>query len=119
RGARTPLDAISSPTLGACDLAATFLFPFVAIRVIAAEKQSGGMKILLQLPGSLATKISAKALVLLLAWLVTLIPGLVALVLWKFYGGHLHAPETGDVLFCHLLRTMFICGIAVAGAGVV
>jgi hypothetical protein len=112
----TPLDGIVSPTFGAYDLAATFLFPFVAIRVIAAEKQNGGIKILLQLPGSLATKVSAKALVLLAAWLVTLIPGLVALVLWKFYGGHLPAPETANVLFGHLLRTMLSAGVAVAAA---
>jgi ABC-type transport system involved in multi-copper enzyme maturation permease subunit len=112
----TPLDGIVTPTFGAYDLAATFLFPFVAIRVIAAEKQSGGMKILLQLPGGLATKISAKALVLLAAWLVTLIPGLVALVLWKFYGGHLYAPETANVLFGHLLRTMLSASVAVTAA---
>jgi ABC-type transport system involved in multi-copper enzyme maturation permease subunit len=53
----TPLDGIVSPTFGAYDLAATFLFPFVAIRVIAAEKQNGGIKILLQLPGNLVTKV--------------------------------------------------------------
>lgn len=112
----TPLDGIVSPTFGAYDLAATFLFPFVAIRVIATERQSGGIKILLQLPGSLAAKISAKALVLLAAWLVTLIPGLLALVLWKSYGGHLHAPETANVLFGHLLRTMLSASVAVTAA---
>jgi len=112
----TPLDGIVSPTFGAYDLAATFLFPFVAIRVIAAEKQSGGLKLLLQLPGSLAAKISAKALVLLAAWLVTLLPGLAALVFWKSYGGHLHAPETANVLFGHLLRTMLSASVAVTAA---
>src|SRR5258706_10838576 len=60
----TPLDGILVPTFGAYDLAATFLFPFVAIRIIAAEKQSGALKLLLQLPGSLAAKMSAKGLVL-------------------------------------------------------
>ena len=112
----TPLDGIVSPTLGAYDLAATFLFPFVAIRVIAAEKQNGGLKLLLQLPGSLAAKISAKASILLAAWLVTLLPGLVSLALWKFYGGHLYAPETANVLFGHLLRTMLSASVAVAAA---
>jgi ABC-type transport system involved in multi-copper enzyme maturation permease subunit len=112
----TPLNGIVSPTLGAYDLAATFLFPFVAIRVIAAEKQSGALKLLLQLPGSLAAKLSAKALILLLAWLVTLLPGLLALGLWKFYGGHLYAPETANILFGHLLRTMLSASVAVAAA---
>ncbi len=41
----TPLDGVLAPTLGAYDLAATFLSPFVAIRMIAAEKQSGGLKV--------------------------------------------------------------------------
>jgi ABC-2 type transport system permease protein len=115
----TPLDGIVSPTFGAYDLAATFLFPFVAIRLIAAEKHSGGIKILLQLPGTVAAKISAKALILLAAWLVTLIPGLVALVFWKYYGGHLHLPETANVLFGHLLRTLLSAAVAVAAAALV
>src|ERR1700682_4140569 len=61
----TPLDGILVPTFGAYDLAATFLFPFVAIRAIAAEKQSGALNLLLQLPGSLASKVATKAVVLL------------------------------------------------------
>jgi len=112
----TPLDGILVPTFGAYDLAATFLFPFVAIRVIAAEKQSGALKLMLQLPGSLATKIGAKALVLLGGWIVTLLPGLLAIVLWKSYGGHLYAPETLNLLLGHLLRAMLSAGIAVAAA---
>jgi ABC-type transport system involved in multi-copper enzyme maturation permease subunit len=112
----TPLDGILVPTLGAYDLAATFLFPFVAIRIIAAEKQSGGLKLLLQLPGSLATKVSAKALALLSGWIVTLLPGLFAIVLWKSYGGHLHAPETLNLLLGHFLRAALSAGIAVAAA---
>src|SRR5256885_15108263 len=68
----TPLDGILVPTFGAYDLAATFLFPFVAIRVIAGEKQSGALKLMLQLPGSLASKVTAKGLVLVLGWIVAL-----------------------------------------------
>ncbi|MDX6530020.1 MAG: hypothetical protein QOH41_2310 [Blastocatellia bacterium] len=112
----TPLDGILVPTFGAYDLAATFLFPFVAIRMIAAEKQSGGLKLLLQLPGSLAMKVSAKALVLLGGWIVALLPGLLAIVLWKSYGGHLYAPETLNLLLGHLLRAMLSAGLAVAAA---
>ena len=112
----TPLDGILAPTFGAYDLAATFLFPFVAIRAIAAEKQSGALKLMLQLPGSLASKVAAKAIALLGGWLVTLLPGLLAIVLWKFYGGHLYAPETLNLLLGHLLRAMLSAGIAVAAA---
>src|SRR2546425_5254040 len=46
----TPLDGIVVPTFGAYDLAVTLLFPFVAIRLIAAEKESGALKLLLQFP---------------------------------------------------------------------
>ena len=112
----TPLDGILVPTFGAYDLAATFLFPFVAIRAIAAEKQSGALKLMLQLPGSLASKVAAKALVLLGGWLVTLLPGLLAIGLWRSYGGHLSTPETLNLLLGHLLRAMLSAGIAVAAA---
>jgi ABC-2 type transport system permease protein len=112
----TPLDGILVPAFGAYDLAATFLFPFVAIRIISAEKQSGGLKLLLQLPGSLATKVGAKALALLAGWIVTLVPGVLAIGLWKFYGGHLHLPETLNLLLGHLLRATLGAGIAFAAA---
>ena len=114
----TPLDGILVPTFGAYDLAATFLFPFVAIRAIAAEKQSGALKLLLQLPGSLATKVSAKGLVLLLGWFIALLPGALAVVLWKSYGGHLYAPEGLNLLLGHLLRALLSASIAVAAAAI-
>ena len=112
----TPLDGILVPTFGAYDLAATFFLPFVAIRLISAEKQSGALKLLLQLPGSLAAKLTAKGLVLLGGWLLSCVPGLLAIALWKSYGGHLHWPETLNLLFGHLLRAMLSIGIAVAAA---
>ena len=112
----TPLDGIFVPTFGAYDLATTFLFPFVAIRSIAAEKESGGWKLLLQLPGSLSTKITAKALVLIGAWLIALLPGLLAMLLWGVYGGHSYAPETVNLLLGHLLRVTLAAGLAVAAA---
>src|SRR5437016_3720603 len=114
----TPLDGLLVPTFGAYDLAATFLFHFVAISAITAEKQSGGLKLLLQLPGSVAAKTAAKGLVLIGGWFVTLIPGLIAIVLWKLYGGHLYAPETLNLLLGHLLRMLLSAGIAVAAAAI-
>jgi ABC-type transport system involved in multi-copper enzyme maturation permease subunit len=112
----TPLDGILVPTFGAYDLVATFLLPFVAIRMISAEKESGGLKLLAQLPGSLGAKVALKGLALLCGWLLALLPGLVALALWKIYGGHLYAPETLNLLLGHLLRATLACGIAVAAA---
>ena len=114
--ALTPLDGILVPTFGAYDLAATFFLPFVAIRLISAEKQSGALKLLLQLPGSLAAKLAAKGTVLLAGWVVSGVPALMAVALWKSYGGHLHAPETLNLLLGHFLRAMLSIGIAVAAA---
>ena len=114
--ALTPLDGILVPTFGAYDLAATFFLPFVAIRLISAEKQSGALKLLLQLPGSIGEKLAAKGLILLAGWVVSCLPALIALALWRSYGGHLHAPETLNLLLGHLLRAMLSIGIAVAAA---
>jgi ABC-2 type transport system permease protein len=114
----TSLDGILVPTFGAYDLAATFFLPFVAIRLISAEKQSGALKLLLQLPGSLATKLAAKGLVLLAGWLLTCVPGLLAIALWKSYGGHLYAPEALNLLLGHLLRSSLAVSIAVVAAAI-
>ncbi|HEY0366440.1 MAG TPA: ABC transporter permease subunit [Pyrinomonadaceae bacterium] len=112
----TSLDGVLVPTWGAYDLAATLLFPFVAIRMVSAEKESGALKLLLQLPGTLVSKVTAKGLVLLFAWIVSWIPGVVAIVLWRSYGGHVYAPETLNLLAGHLLRGLLSGGLAVAAA---
>lgn len=112
----TPLDGILVPTFGAYDIAATFLFPFVAIRMVSAEKESGAVKLLLQLPGGLGAKMAAKGLALLCGWLLALLPGLLALALWASYGGHLYGPETLNLVLGHLLRACLSGGFAVAAA---
>ena len=75
------------PTFGAYDLAVTLLFPFVAIRLVAQEKESGALKLVLQFPVSVGTTLAAKGTILLLGWLVAWMPGLLAIALWHFYGG--------------------------------
>jgi hypothetical protein len=112
----TSLDGVLVPTWGAYDLAATLLFPFVAIRMVSAEKESGALKLLLQLPGTLVSKVTAKAVVLLFAWIVSWVPGVVAIVLWRSYGGHVYTPETLNLLLGHLLRGLLSGGLAVAAA---
>jgi hypothetical protein len=112
----SPLDGILVPTFGAYDLAATLLFPFVAIRLIAAERENGALKLLLQFPQPLGVQLIVKGLVLIAAWVIAWIPGIVALLLWKHYGGHLYAPETLNLLLGHLLRMMISGGVAVAAA---
>src|SRR5262249_55998013 len=56
----SPLDGILVPAFGAYDLAVTLLFPFVAIRLVSAEKDSGAMKLALQFPRGLQTLLTPK-----------------------------------------------------------
>ena len=107
----TPLEGIVVPTLGAYDLAATLLLPFVVIRLFAAEKQTGALTLLLQAPGSFSGAIAAKGIALLLGWIVTGVPGALALGIWATIGGHLHTPETLDVVLGYLLRGLLTIGI--------
>lgn len=112
----TPLDGVLVPTWGAYDLAAMLLFPFVSIRLLAGEKENGALKLLLQLPGSMAAKVSTKGLVLAAAWIVSWIPALFAMLLWKSYGGHLYMPETLALMSGYLLRGLLSAGLGVAAA---
>jgi ABC-type transport system involved in multi-copper enzyme maturation permease subunit len=114
--ALSPLDGILVPTFGAYDLAITFLVPFVAIRMVSAEKSSGALTLLLQTPASMASQLAAKLAALLAGWLVTLVPAAIALVLWRSYGGHLHAPEVANLLLGHTLRYAVTCALAMAAA---
>jgi len=114
----SPLEGILTPTLGAYDLAITLLFPFVAIRLIAAEKSSDALKLMLQWPVRLGAQIAAKAVALLVAWTISLIPFAVALALWKSYGGALHAPEVVNVLAGYTLRFLLTAALAMAAAAV-
>jgi ABC-type transport system involved in multi-copper enzyme maturation permease subunit len=113
----SPLEGIVVPTLGAYDLAATLLFPFVVIRLVAVEKQSGALELMLQAPTRFGASIVAKGIVLLVAWAVSLLAGGVALAAWMAIGGHLYAPETWTVVLGYLLRGVLAIGIgAAAGA---
>ena len=66
----SPLDGILVPAFGAYDLALTLLFPFVAIRLVSAEKDSGALKLMLQAPVGLSTMLIAKGMALLIGWMV-------------------------------------------------
>jgi hypothetical protein len=112
----SPLDGIVVPTFGAYAIAVTLLFPFVAIRLVSSEKQSGSLKLLLQSRASLGTMLCVKLLVVVGAWLLAWLPGLAALALWRAYGGHLAAAELSAVLLGHLLRATLTCAFAIAAA---
>jgi ABC-2 type transport system permease protein len=114
----SPIDGILTPALGGYDLAITLLFPFVAIRLIAAEKSSDALKLMLQLPASLGRQIAAKVAALLSVWVISLVPFGVALILWRSYGGHLHAAEVLNLLAGYTLRFLVTASIAMAAASV-
>src|SRR6267154_3614547 len=63
----SPLDGIIVPTFGAFYVAITLLFPFVAIRVLGREKESGVLRMLIQLPYRPSTLIAAKLAAILAA----------------------------------------------------
>jgi ABC-2 type transport system permease protein len=112
----SPLIGVWAPTFSACELAAAFLLPFVAIRVVAGDKQSGALKLELQQPMSSAARVIAKALVLLAGWLLALVPTVAAVALWRGYGGSVYAPELTTVAFGHVLNAGLTIAIAAAAA---
>ncbi|HEV7571091.1 MAG TPA: hypothetical protein VGQ21_06295 [Thermoanaerobaculia bacterium] len=112
----SPLDGILTPTLGAYDLAITLLLPFVVIRLIASEKSSDALKLMLQWPASIERQIAAKVVALIGAWIVSLLPFFIALALWRGYGGHLYVPEVLNLLLGYTLRFLLTAAIAMAAA---
>jgi hypothetical protein len=111
-----PLIGIWAPTFSACELAAAFLLPFVAIRLVSGDRQSGALKLELQHPMPAMLRITAKALVLVAGWLIASIPPLVAIGLWKLYGGVVFWPEIGAVFAGHLLNAGLAVALACATA---
>lgn len=112
----SPLVGVWAPTFSACELAAAFLLPFVAIRVVAGDKQSGALKLELQQPMPVVWRVAAKSIVLMAGWLMASLPTAAAVVLWRGYGGSIHAPELAVVLFGHLLNASLTIALASAAA---
>jgi hypothetical protein len=88
----------------------------VAIRLIAMEKSSDALKLMLQWPASIATQVAAKVIALLGAWIVSLLPFFMALMLWRGYGGHVHAAELLNLLVGYTLRFLLTAAVAMAAA---
>lgn len=114
----SPLDGIFVPTFGAYDLAVTLLFPFVAIRAVAAERDNGAWKLMLQGPASVGSMIAIKGSMLLIGWALAWIPGLSCTALWRAYGGAIYTPELWNLLLGYTLRVYLAAGIAVAAAAI-
>ena len=112
----SPLDGILVPTFGAFYVAVTLLFPFVAIRVLGQEKETGALRLLVQLPYRSSTLILAKLAAVLAAWGLVSIPAISALAIWLLLGGHLAPSETLNLLLGHLLYGLLVGGIALFAA---
>ena len=114
----SPLDGVLVPTFGALYLAVTLLFPFVAIRSLGREKETGALRLLVQLPYRVPTLIAAKMTAIFGAWLAALIPAVSAVVIWAVLGGHLYVPETANLAFGHLLYGLLVGAIALFAASI-
>src|SRR5262249_31629529 len=114
----SPLDGVLVPTFGGLYLAATLLFPFVAIRTLRREKESGALALLVQLPYRVPTLVAAKMAAIFGAWVVAVICAASALPVWLALGGHLYLPETLDLLFGHVLYGVLIGAIALFSASI-
>jgi hypothetical protein len=114
----SPLDGVLVPSFGASYVAVTLLFPFVAIRALGQEKETGTLRLLVQLPYRRATLIAAKLAAVLVAWLIVSIPAIAALGAWASLGGHLSTPETLNLVLGHLLYGLLVGSIALFAAAV-
>src|SRR4029077_14148754 len=114
----SPVDGVLVASFGALYICTTLLFPFVAIRALGREKETGTLRLLVQLPYRTPTLIAAKAAAVAGTWLIALIPAASALVLWLMLGGHLHAIETLNLLVGHLLYGLLIGAVALFAAAI-
>lgn len=112
----SPLVGVWAPTFSAYELVAAFLFPFVVIRLVGGDRQSGALKLELQQPLSPLTRIGAKSMVLLAAWAIALAPALIGGLLWKSYGGSTYAPEIATVVMGHVLNACLTIALGAAAA---
>src|SRR5436190_3452730 len=112
----SPLVGIWAPTFSACELAAAFLLPFVAIRVVAGDRQSGAMTLELQQPMPIFWRVAAKTVVLMAGWVLASAPTAAAVILWKSYGGSVYPPELLSVAAGHVLNAALTIALASAAA---
>ena len=116
--ALSPLVGVWAPTFSGCELATVFLLPFVGIRLVSGDRQSGALKLELQAGMPAFARIAAKALVLLAGWLLALIAPALAILLWKSYGGSTYTPELVTVATGHVLNAGLTIGLAAAAASI-
>jgi hypothetical protein len=85
---------------------------------VSGDRQSGALKIELQHPMPALARIAAKSLVLLAGWLMASVAPLLAIALWKSYGGAVYVPELLAVASGHVLNAGLTIALAAATASV-
>src|SRR5215468_7054515 len=114
----SPFDGILVPTLGSFYVAVTLLFPFVAIRVLGQEKESGALRLLIQLPYRTITLVCVKLAAVFVAWLLCAIPIISSVFIWWMAGGHLSPAEIVTLFLGHLLYGLLIGAVALFAASI-
>jgi ABC-2 type transport system permease protein len=114
----SPLDGILVPTFGSFYVAVTLLFPFVAIRALGHEKETGAIRLLVQLPYSPSILVFAKLFAIAVAFIICSIPAVSALIIWQSLGGHVSALETLNLVFGHSLYGLLVASIALFAAAI-
>jgi hypothetical protein len=112
----SPLIGVWGPTFSAYEIVAAFLLPFVAIRMVSADRQTGALKVETQQALPPFARVVIKASVLFLGWLVASLASLAALLLWRSYGGPVHWPEIAAIMLGHLLNAGLTIALAAAAA---
>ena len=105
------------PTLGSFYVAVTLLFPFVAIRALGQEKETGALRLLVQLPYRPSTLVSAKLAAVLAAWMLASVPALSALVSGASWGAF-GCGGDGKFLFGHLVYGLLVGALALFSASI-
>jgi ABC-type transport system involved in multi-copper enzyme maturation permease subunit len=114
----SPLDGILVPTFGSFYVAVTLLFPFVAIRALGEEKQTGALRLLVQLPYRTGTLVAVKLAAIFCAWFLCAIPVLSSVLAWWIGSGHLSPAETLTLVMGHLLYGLLIGAVALFAASI-
>lgn len=114
--ALSPLVGVWAPTFSACELAAVFLLPFVAIRLVGGDRQSGALKLESQQQMPAFSRVLVKAGVLGAGWLIASVAPFAAILLWRSYGGTIYIPELASVAVGHLLNAGLTIALAAAAA---
>src|SRR5262249_42139491 len=82
------------------------------------EKETGALRLLVQLPYRVPTLVMAKMAAIGAAWLIAVIPAVSALALWRMLGGHVYGPETLNLLLGQLLYGLLVGAIALFAAAI-